>query len=144
MKRSKRRPLKTDRLQGTLDCYYTKRKKKEVSKHGPGQNVGKCSVCNKAVICKGCLLRHFTARQQEGKPRSRHLEQRRWGIARVFGSAPVAWELLWLETRGHRDGWACVGISWPRRRGDVALPPTAPSCCFCLLRGTRGFRPFPQ
>lgn len=48
--------MKTDRLQRTLDCYYTKKKKKkEVNKHGSGQNVGKRGVCNEVFTRAACL-----------------------------------------------------------------------------------------
>lgn len=33
---------------------YQKRKKKKVNKHGSGQNVGKCGVCNKVFSRAAC------------------------------------------------------------------------------------------
>lgn len=87
------------------------------------------------------MLRRFQAGQHEGKSRSWHLEQQHRSIPRVFRSAPrgAAWA---GNSCGHRDGLPGFGISWPMRRGDGSLFPSAPSFILCFLR-SRCFSPFP-
>lgn len=80
------------------------------------------------------MLRRFAARQQEGKPPSRHLEQRRCGVAPVSGSAPVDWELLWLQTLVVTEvAWLVSGSPGQGEWGtepSLSLPPAAASAFF--------------